>query len=235
MENSIILGDGIEGLKKIEESSIDLVFTDPPFGITFSGKSSVYNRNQNMVIGEYSEWDENSYKEKTDQWISNATKIIKPTGSLVIVSGWTNLLDILQSCKTNNLILKNHIIWKYQFGVYTTKKFVSSHYHILWYVKGKKYTFNKQYEDPKLNYKDMEDVWVISRPYKKKIEKTPTCLPEELVEKIICYLSNEGDIIVDPFTGSGAIPRIAKKRQRKFIAYEIDPVIHSYAIKYLDI
>ncbi len=134
---------------------------------------------------------------------------------MYIVSGWTNLKDILNAIDEVKFHLLNHIIWKYQFGVYTKKKFVTSHYHILYCIKNpKKYTFNKIEKYP-------EDVWVINRDYQPNKIKTPTRLPEKLVEKMILYSSNEGDIILDPFAGSGTVGICAKRLNRNFICFEI--------------
>jgi site-specific DNA-methyltransferase (adenine-specific) len=89
------------------------------------------------------------------------------------------------------LKLINHIIWKYQFGVFTKRKFVTSHYHILFTVKNPKaYLFNKIDHYP-------EDVWIINRPYATGKEKNSTKLPEPLIQKIILYSSQEQAVVLD--------------------------------------
>lgn len=140
---------------------------------------------------------------------------MKDNGSLCIVFGWTNLKDILNAIDNTKFHLLNHIIWKYQFSVYTKKKFVTSHYHILYCVKNpKNYVFNKIERYP-------EDVWIINRDYQPNKIKTPTRLPEKLVQKIILYFINKGNVILDPFTGSGTVDICAKKLNRNFICFEI--------------
>jgi len=104
-------------------------------------------------------------------------------------------------------ITVNHIIWKYQFGVVTKRKFVTSHYHCLYVCKNDEkrkffpYSRYGKEEDDKnggsLHYKDKEDVWIIKREYWTGDQKTPTKLPAELIKKILMYSSEEGDIVLD--------------------------------------
>ena len=135
--DKIIYEDCIKGMKKLPDNSIDLVIADPPFGINFNGKGTQYNRNSDLVINGYNEIKDN-YEEFTEKWISQIPRILKETASIFIFSGWTNLKDILNALDNTGLTTINHIIWKYQFGVFTRKKFVTSHYHILFAVKNPK-------------------------------------------------------------------------------------------------
>lgn len=213
--NDFYHGDALELLKDIPSKSINLIITDPPFGIDFKHKLGFYNRNDKNVISGYKEVKKENYYKFSLKWIKESWRVLKDNGSIYIVSGWTNLKDILNAIDEVGFHLLNHIIWKYQFGVYTKKKFVTSHYHILYCVKNpKRYTFNKIERYP-------EDVWIINRDYQPNKIKTPTRLPEKLVEKMILYSSNEGDIVLDPFAGSGTVGICAKKLNRNFICFEI--------------
>ena len=114
-----------------------------------------------------------------------------------IVSGYTNLFSILKALRETRLEELNHIIWKYNFGVYTKTKYVSSHYHILFYKKpGKPHTFNtyvrygaleNSENGGRLNYLDREDVWIINREYKPGQTKNKNELPIALLSKMILY------------------------------------------------
>ena len=133
------------------------------------------------------------------------------------------LRDILEGIDAAGLVTVNHLIWKYQFGVFTKNKYVTSHYHILFVVKDKKrYTFNKLDHYP-------EDVWMINREYWKGKKKTPTKLPRELVQKIIRYSSNAGDLVLDPFLGSGTVAVVARQEGRHFLGFEIVPEYVAFA------
>ena len=231
IRNQVLLGDGIEGIKSIPKGSVDLVFTDPPFGLSFTGKPSNYNRKRSLVVGHYKDWSPMDYYKKTNSWVASATTTLKTGGTLVVISGWNRLADIENAAIRFGLTQFNHIIWKYQFGVYTKNTFVNSHYHILFYSKGKTHTFNRRFEDTKKDYADREDVWLIKKPYQTGKLKTPNKLPEELVEKVLFYVSNQGDLVLDPFTGSETIPKVAKRISRDFLAFEVDPETHKYAVR----
>ncbi len=221
--NEIYLGDSLVLMKDIPEGSIDLIVTDPPFAIDFKAKRSNYNRSQDRVLEGYNEIPKERYYEFTLRWMSEAHRILKETGSMYVFSGWTNLKDILNAIDEVGFITINHIIWKYQFGVFTRRKFVTSHYHILFVVKDeKRYKFNKIEHYP-------EDVWIIKREYWKGKVKTPTKLPLEIVKKIILYSSDEGDVVFDPFLGSGTVAVAAKLLNRRFLGFEIVPEYYEFA------
>ncbi|MHA1110834.1 MAG: DNA-methyltransferase [Promethearchaeota archaeon] len=209
--------DCIQGMKTLPESSIDLVVADPPFGIDFSSKENLYNRNNDFVPDGYEEVSIGDYSEFTSSWIREIPRIMKDTGSAYFFSGWNHLNKVLESIYKANLKILNHIIWKYQFGVFTKRKFVTSHYHVLFCVKHpKKYFFNKIEHYP-------EDVWLISRKYKPGQVKNSTKLPEEVVSKCINFSTKPGDVVFDPFMGNGTTAVCAKANYRHFIGYELNP------------
>jgi site-specific DNA-methyltransferase (adenine-specific) len=215
--DNIYCGDALELMKKLPDECIDLIITDPPFAIDFKAKRSNYNRDNTKVLEGYNEIPKEKYYEFSLNWIRQAYRILKRTGSMFVFSGWTNLKDILNALDEVGFITINHIIWKYQFGVFTKRKFVTSHYHILFVAKDEeKYKFNKIEHYP-------EDVWIINREYWTGKIKTPTKLPTALVRKIILYASDEGDIVFDPFLGSGQVAVVAKALKRHFLGFEIVP------------
>ncbi|MHA1330820.1 MAG: DNA-methyltransferase, partial [Candidatus Hodarchaeales archaeon] len=118
--------------------------------------------------------------------------------------------------------------WKYQFGVFTKKRFTTSHYHILYVTKlplnrDKERTFNRipEYSNSKVPGKlYFEDVWFIKRDYQKGGKKTPTRLPTEITDKCIKMGSNENDIVLEPFCGSGSVILSCLKYNRRFIGFE---------------
>jgi site-specific DNA-methyltransferase (adenine-specific) len=127
--------------------------------------------------------------------------------------GWNNLYlwELFSQGYFNQI---GHVIWKYQFGVYTKRKPVTSHYHLLVYTKNNNHwTWNRQGYD--------EDVWIINRPYQKGGLKYPNKLPDEVAKQMIIRSSNEGDIVYDPFTGSGTIPKVARELGRVGIGSDL--------------
>ena len=210
-------GDALTLIEKVPDKSIDLIITDPPFAIDFKAQRLNYNRTGSNVIEGYREIPAEEYGEFTRRWIGQAARVLSTNGSMYIFSGWNRLRDILESIDAAGLTTVNHLIWKYQFGVFTKNRYVTSHYHILYVVKDpKNYTFNKLDHYP-------EDVWVINREYWKGKKKTPTKLPRVLVQKIIRYSSNAGDLVFDPFLGSGTVAIVAQEEGRHFLGFEIVP------------
>jgi len=227
-KDTLYEGDALALLPKVTGSSIDLIVTDPPFAIDFKAQRLNYNRKGSNVIDGYQEISGEVYGEFTRAWMTEAARVLAPTGSMYIFSGWNRLRDILEGIDAAGLTTINHLIWKYQFGVFTKKKYVTSHYHILFVVKDpKRYTFNKIDHYP-------EDVWVINREYWKGRKKTPTKLPPELVRKILLYSSNPGDLVLDPFLGSGTVAVVAQQEGRHFLGFEIVPDYFAFANECLE-
>ena len=233
--------DCINGTRKhIADNSVDLIITDPPYGISGDKLDKHYNRNESHVIDGYVEVPQEDYAEFSKKWIAEAARVLKPGGSIYIISGYTNLVHILGGLQQAGLTELNHIIWKYNFGVYTRTKYVSSHYHILYYVKpGGKHVFNqfcrfgdseKTAKGGSANYSDREDVWIINRDYKPGQVKNKNQLPSELLMKIMQYSSNEGDLICDMFLGSFSTAKIAKGLNRHAIGFELNKAAFDYQL-----
>ena len=231
-------------MKDIPDNKIDLVITDPPFAINFKSKKANYNRNASRVLPGYNEIESKNYYNFTYNWMTQINRILKKSGSMYVFSGWNNLKDILTALDENGFITINHIIWKYQFGVVTSKKFVTSHYHCLYVCKNNnerkffpysRFDKNAKTSDGKsLHYNDKEDVWNIKREYWTGDEKTPTKLPAEIIKKILEYSSEEKDVVFDPFLGSGQVAVVSKMLKRKYLGFEIVKEYYNFAKKRLE-
>lgn len=213
--DTICFKDCVIGMRDIPDSSIDLVIADPPFGIDFNGKSGAYNRKDDFVVSGYEEVDE-SYGDFTLRWMKGLPRVITEHGSVWVFSGWNNLESILHAARVMGLETLNHLIWKYPFGVYTRRKFVTSHYHLLLFVKNiDEYFFNKIEHYP-------QDVWEIKRRYRAGQRKNSTKLPLEVVERCIDFSSKPGDVVLDPFMGNGTTAVAAKSSWRHFLGFEMN-------------
>jgi len=242
--NHIHNKDCIPGMRFLPGESIDLIITDPPFAIDFTSTRHNYHRKAARVLEGYSEITVSKYPVFTKRWMTQAHRVLKESGAMFVFSGWNNLKDLLVAADSLGFITVNHLIWKYQFGVFCKRRFVSSHYHCLYLCKNeqkRKFFYNSRFGPDartdagrSLRYRDMEDVWEIPREYWHGDMKTPTKLPAELVRKILAYASEPGDIVLDPFLGSGQVAVVCREMGRQYIWYEIVPEYHAFALKRLE-
>jgi len=224
------------------ENSIDLIICDPPFGIKESNFDKHYKRKKNIIEG-YQEAPDDYYK-FSKEWIIIAKRILKQNGSMYIISGWSNSDIIGSVLRELNFFIRNKIIWKFDFGVNTKKKFVTSHYEIYYVTKEKKSnpTFNTycrygaQEKDDKyksLLYQDLQSVWDINKEYQPGKVKNQNKLPEKLIKKMILYSSNEKDKVCDFFLGNFTTAIVSKKLGRVPVGYEINKNMFDIGIKNL--
>jgi site-specific DNA-methyltransferase (adenine-specific) len=224
--------------QKLDAESVDLLICDPPFGLGESQFDKHYNRNYAKVIKGYREAP-SDYDKWTLDWLTEAKRVLKDSGSMYIFMGHTNLRALLNAAHTIGLHEINHLIWKYNFGVNTSKKYVTSHYHILYYTKTDKVkpTFNtycrfssreKDAQSRSAVYQDLEDVFLINREYAPNQIKNQNKLPENLIRKLVLYSSNEGDIVGDFFMGNFTTAYVATKLGRHAVGYEINKNAYDY-------
>ncbi|MBE7559651.1 site-specific DNA-methyltransferase [bacterium] len=224
--------DAVTGARRhISDGAVDLILTDPPYGIAGDTLHRHYHRKEEFVVDGYVEVPQAQYAHFSRAWVRQAERILRPGGSLYVMSGYSNLRDILNALAETELALVNHLIWKYNFGVYTTNKYVSSHYHLLYCVKpGRRPTFNtycrfgpsdKNADGGAANYLDREDVWIINREYKPGRRKNKNELPTELLKKVILYSSNPGDLVCDLFLGGFSTARVAVGLGRRIVGFEL--------------
>jgi site-specific DNA-methyltransferase (adenine-specific) len=239
-------GDCIEGARRhLPGGSVDLIVTDPPYGIEGDTLHKHYNRSEDFVVDGYVEVPAAEYGDFTHAWVREAARALRPNGSIYIVSGYTNLYHILDALRATDLREVNHIVWKYNFGVHTRRKYISSHYHILYYERpgpGRR-TFNgnvrfgpqeKDDAGGSLNYQDREDVWVINREYKPGRRKNKNELPTELLVKMVQYSSNPGDLVCDLFMGGFSTARVAVGLDRRFVGFEVSEPIFAEGVRRME-
>ena len=231
----------IEGLRQhVADNSVDLIFTDPPYGIDGDGLDVHYHRDESSVVTGYIDVPLSEYAAFSQQWISECERVLRPGGSIYIVSGYTNLHHILNALHATKLQEVNHLIAKYSFGVSTVKKFVSSHYHVLFWQKadkGKlKRTFNNacKFTDQKDSYHDRLSVQDMPRDYKPGQVRNKNQLSESFIEKFILYSSNRGDTVLDCFGGGLTTGRTALRYGRKFIGFELNTNAYNAFLPSLD-
>lgn len=223
----------IVGMKNhVADGSVDLIFTDPPYGIDGDKLDAHYHRDESNVVPGYVEVPLETYGEFSCNWISECARCLRPGGSIYIVSGYTNLHHVLNALHSTDLIEVNHIVAKYSFGVSTKKKFVSSHYHVLFWQKpdrgNQTRTFNTNvfYSDQKDSYHDRLSVQDMPRAHNPGQLKNKNQLNEDFIKKFMLYSSNRGDVVMDPFCGGFTTARTALRYGRRFIGFEMNK--HAY-------
>ena len=241
MNHTVYNQDCTSGISEhIEDGTVDLIFTDPPYSIEGDKLDTHYNRDEGNVVPGYVEVPLETYGDFSKQWITECARVLRPGGSIYIVSGYTNLHHILNALHSTDLKEINHIIAQYSFGVSTKNKFVSSHYHVLFWSKPEtskqKRTFNTNayYTDSKDSYHDRLTVQTMPRSHKPGQIKNKNQLNENWIEKFILYSSNRGDVVMDPFCGGFTTPRTALRYGRKFVGFEMNKNAYDAFLPTLD-
>ncbi len=224
----LIQGDSLSILKKIEPKSIDVIFADPPYFLSGNGISCSAGK---MVSVKKGAWDEKiDIKEKhkfNKKWIRLCKEILKDDGTIWISGTMHNIYSIGMALEEEGFKIINNITWRKLNPPpnISCRAFVHSTETILWAkkdIKKSKHKFNYELMREMNNNKQMKDVWETSltKPSEKKCGKHPTQKPIALLEKIILGSTDEGDLILDPFNGSGTTGIVASRLNRKYIGIE---------------
>ncbi len=241
MINKIHNADCIQILKnEIEKESVQLIFADPPYNLSGNGlksTGSITGGDFNMVNEDWDKMEEQEFIEFTNDWVASCKDVLKPNGSIFIACSYHNMGESIMSLKLNGFNIKNIITWNKSNAMPNLTRRVLTHTteFVIWAVKGKGWIFNydvlKELNPEKKKdgtHKQMRDIWTMPlcqgkerlRDEDGKKALHPTQKPEELLKRIVLGFSNEGDLVLDPFGGSGTTPFIAKKYVRDYIAIE---------------
>lgn len=219
----IIEGDILNLIKNINDNSIDLIITDPPYNL---GKN--YGNNHDLKG-----YDE--YLNFSMQWLKQAYRVLKNNGTIYVFMGVrfiSYLYDILD--QKLGMFLNSWITWHYTQGIGKKRGFSPRHEDILMFTKSQDFKFNlddiripQKYFRKRNNMEGANpgDVWKFSHVHYSNPEREnhPTQKPEALIERMILASSNIGDTILDPFAGSGTTLRVAQQLNRNCIGFEKNP------------
>ena len=216
-------GDAISLLREIPDELVDLVIADPPYNL---GKD--YGNNQDSKgFGEYIDF--------TREWIGESKRILSPRGSIYVFMGVrfiSYLFEVLE--KEFDFQFNSWIVWHYTQGMGKTKGFSPRHDDILFFTKGNEYTFNlDSVRVPQKFYRDRNnmrganpgDVWQFSHVHycNANRQNHPTQKPEGLIERMVLASTREGELVVDPFMGSGTTLRVCQQLNRCAIGIDVNP------------
>ena len=224
----LLHGDALLLLKKLPSKSIDMIFADPPYFLSGDGITCSAGK---MVSVKKGEWDEKiSIKEKHNfnkKWIRACKRVLKDDGTIWISGTMHNIYSIGMALEEEGFKIINNITWKKLNPPpnISCRAFVHSTETILWAkkdLKNNKHKFNYNLMKELNNGKQMKDVWETSltKPSEKKQGKHPTQKPIALLEKIILASTDENDLILDPFNGSGTTGIVASRLKRKYIGID---------------
>lgn len=222
--NKIYNQDCIVGLKELKDNSVDCIIIDPPY-FNQGTKPKYSRKGKKDVITNFGEWDKFKTDEDYLKWmkivICELCRILKNDGSIWIFTNDRYISYLRHFIRDiENMTYASTVIWhKYNSPPRFIMKagFISSKEVIMFAYKGKNPTFNKPKE-----FKDMLDVWVTPQTPSGERTGHPTQKPISLIRKLIECSSNEGDLILDCFMGSGTTAVSCKQTNRKFIGFEVD-------------
>ena len=233
------LGDSFQILQELPSKSIDMIFADPPYflsgdGITCSGGK--------MVSVNKGEWDKKKTideKHKFNrEWIRLCYRVLKDNGTIWISGTMHNIYSIGMALEEEGFKIINNITWKKLNPPpnISCRCFVHSTETILWAqkdLKNVKHKFNYTVMKELNGGKQMKDVWEssLTKPSEKKYGKHPTQKPMAILERIILASTDEGDLILDPFNGSGTTGIVANKLKRKYIGIDTEKEYLDLTIK----
>lgn len=227
MSVRIHVGDCLSIMTSFDRESVDLVVADPPYniGVDYGAGAKADMRD------DYGDW--------CQKWVDLCVRALKQNGSMWVISGQEHGADIDLAIRRSGMAMRNRITWHETFGVYCHRKFGRTSRPIFYAVKNQKqFTFNREavtvpsarqtkYNDRRASPggKIMGDVWQINRvcgTFAERVAGFPTQLPEQLVRRIIGVSSNPGDLVFDPFAGSGTTLAVAAELGRNAVGCELN-------------
>lgn len=241
--DKIILGDCLKLFPKVPDNSIQTIHTSPPYNI----ERNYEGYNDNLGVKDYLDFIE--------KVLSECKRVLVPGGALFWQTGYTaeqeeyiTPLDHLTFHLFQKLgfRLKDRIIWRYWGGMAFKSKFTNKHETILWWIKpGRAATQSKfdvfpvreatKFYDPRNNLfgRNPGNVWEVDRVAFGSNDQTShiAVFPEEISDRIILSTTDESDLVLDPFSGSGTVCKVAKSRGRHFLGFEIGPLYHNESVR----
>jgi len=229
-------GDSVETLRAMPPDSVDLVFADPPYNLQLANKLT--RPDQSMVAGVDDDWDKfanfEAYDAFTRDWLAAARHVMKPQATIFVIGSYHNIFRVGAIMQDLGYWILNDIVWRKNNPMpnFRGRRFTNAHETMIWAARdadAKNYTFN--YEALKAANEDcqMRSDWLLpictggERLKDSEGRKThPTQKPEALLARVILAASNAGDLVLDPFFGSGTTGAVAKRLRRDYLGIERD-------------
>jgi modification methylase len=230
--DSILQGDCIAMMRGLPAASVDMIFADPPYNLQLGG--DLHRPDGSQVDAVDDDWDKfdslGAYDRFTHAWLKEAKRILKPNGSIWVIGSYHNIFRVGTALQDNGYWILNDIVWRKANPMPNFKgtRFTNAHETLIWASMGEKsrYTFNYRAMKTLNDELQMRSDWLIpicggqERLKKGGTKVHPTQKPEALLYRILLACSNPGDVILDPFFGTGTTGAVAKRLGRRFIGIE---------------
>jgi modification methylase len=232
--DSILRMDCIEAMRSLPDACVDMVFADPPYNLQLGG--DLHRPDGSQVDAVDDDWDKfdnfAAYDKFTTEWLAEARRILKPDGTLWVIGSYHNIFRVGANLQDQGFWILNDIIWRKSNPMPNFKgtRFTNAHETLIWASKSEKARYTFHYRSMKtLNDElQMRSDWVIpicGGKERLKLNGTkahPTQKPEALLYRILLACTNPGDVVLDPFFGTGTTGAVAKRLQRHWIGCERD-------------
>src|SRR5678815_5440786 len=231
--DQVIEGDCVERMKALPEGCADLVFADPPYNMQLKGE--LHRPDQSKVDAVDDHWDQfesfATYDKFTRDWLAAVRHVLKDTGALWVIGSYHNIFRVGAVLQDLGFWVLNDVVWRKTNPMpnFRGRRFTNAHETLVWVSMGPKarYTFNYEAMKALNDELQMRSDWlfpICSGPERLRhdsgLKTHPTQKPEALLHRIILASSNRGDVILDPFLGSGTTAAVAKRLDRRFIGIE---------------
>lgn len=231
--NTILAGDCIEVMAGLPDASVDLVFADPPYNLQLRGE--LHRPDNSRVDAVDDEWDRfagfDSYDRFTRAWLREARRILKPNGALWVIGSYHNIYRVGSALQDEGYWILNDVIWRKSNPMpnFRGKRLTNAHETLIWACReeGAKYTFNYEALKALNEGIQMRSDWVLPIcTGNERLKDTdgakahPTQKPEALLHRILIGTTAIGDVVLDPFFGTGTTGAVAKMLGRSFIGIE---------------
>jgi modification methylase len=235
--DAILVGDCVAEMERLPAGSVDLVFADPPYNLQLEG--SLSRPDQSVVDAVDDDWDKFAdfaeYDAFTKRWLAAARRLMKPNATIVVIGSYHNIFRVGAILQDLGFWILNDIVWRKMNPMpnFRGRRFTNAHETLIWAARGpeaKRYTFN--YEALKAGNDDCQarSDWFLpictgaERLRDEAGRKThPTQKPEALLARVLIAASNAGDLVLDPFFGSGTTGAVARRLRRSYVGIERDP------------
>lgn len=245
--NQILAGDCVEVMNSLPENSVDLIFADPPYNLQLKGE--LHRPDNSRVDAVDDAWDQfdtfAAYDRFTNAWLKAARRILKPNGAIWVIGSYHNIFRVGAALQNHGYWILNDVVWRKSNPMpnFRGKRLTNAHETMIWASKqeASKYTFNYEALKSLNDGVQMRSDWVLpictghERLKDENGDKAhPTQKPESLLHRVLVASTNPGDVVLDPFFGTGTTGAVAKMLGREFIGIEREEAYRKVAAKRIE-